>query len=182
MLQERLVSNHRGTITSIQAVFIPADDYSDPAPVSVFTHLDGTISLSREIFARALFPAVDPLDSSSRILRAEIVGEEHYRTAREVQKVLQRYKQLQDIIAIVGIDELPDDDKLLVARARKIELFFSQPMFVASQFTGREGVFVPVSETVRGFRMILDGALDGVPEQHFYMAGTIDEVIGRGGN
>jgi F-type H+-transporting ATPase subunit beta len=178
-LQERLASNDRGSITSLQAVFVPADDYSDPAPVAVFTHLDGTIALSRPIFERALFPAVDPLDSSSKILHPDIVGYEHYRTAREVQKVLQRFKELQDIIAILGVEDLSDDDKLVVARARKLENFLTQPMFVAKQFTGREGRYVKLADTVRGCRMILDGELDHVPEQLFYMAGPIEDVLER---
>src|SRR5690606_15537760 len=178
-LQERITSTQTGSITSMQAVYVPADDYSDPAPVAVFTHLDGTIALERSIAARALFPAVDPLASTSKILDPLIVGEEHYRTAREVQQVLQRYKDLQDIIAILGIDELSDDDKLLVARARKIELFLSQPMFVAAQFTGREGRYVKIKDTVRGFRMILDGEVDHIAEQDFYMAGPIEDVLER---
>jgi F-type H+-transporting ATPase subunit beta len=178
-LQERLASNDKGAITSLQAVFVPADDYSDPAPVAVFTHLDGTIALSRSIFEKALFPAIDPLDSSSKILTPAIVGEEHYRTAREVQKVLQRYKDLQDIIAILGIDDLSEADRQIVARARKIEFFLTQPMFVARQFTGREGRYVRVKDTVRGFRMILDGELDHIPEQLFYMAGPIEDVLER---
>jgi len=178
-LQERITSTKRGSITSMQAVYVPADDYSDPAPVAVFTHLDGTIALERSIAARAIFPAVDPLASTSKILDPLIVGEEHYVTAREVQKVLQRYKDLQDIIAILGIDELSDDDKLLVARARKIELFLSQPFFVATQFTGREGRYVKVKDTIRGFRMILNGELDHVSEQMFYMAGPIEDVLER---
>jgi len=178
-LQERLISTSTGAITSLQAVFVPADDYSDPAPVAVFTHLDGTIALSRAIFEKALFPAVDPLDSSSRILTPEIVGEKHYRTARQVQKVLQRYKDLQDIIAILGIEELPDEDKVLVMRARKIELFLSQPFFVAERFTGKPGRYVPLKDTVEGFRMILDGELDHIPEQFFYLAGPIGDVLQR---
>jgi F-type H+-transporting ATPase subunit beta len=178
-LQERITSTNKGSITSMQAVYVPADDYSDPAPVAVFTHLDGTIALERSIAAKAIFPAVDPLASTSKILDPLIIGEEHYRTAREVQQVLQRYKDLQDIIAILGIDELSDDDKLLVARARKIELFLSQPFFVATQFTGREGRYVKVKDTVRGFRMILDGELDHIPEQMFYMAGPIEDVLQR---
>ena len=177
LLQERITSTRTGSITSMQAVYVPADDYSDPAPVAVFTHLDGTIALERSIAARGLFPAVDPLASTSKILDPQIVGEEHYRTAREVQQVLQRYKDLQDIIAILGVDELSDDDKQLVARARKIEQFLSQPMVVAEQFTGREGRYVPVRDTVRGFRMILDGELDHIPEQLFYMAGAIEDVL-----
>jgi F-type H+/Na+-transporting ATPase subunit beta len=178
-LQERITSTRTGSITSMQAVFVPADDYSDPAPVAVFTHLDGTIALERSIAAKAIFPAVDPLSSTSKILDPLIIGEEHYNTAREVQKVLQRYKELQDIIAILGIDELSDDDKLLVSRARKIELFLSQPMVVAQQFTGREGRYVKVRDTVRGFRQILDGELDHIPEQLFYMAGPIEDVLKR---
>jgi F-type H+-transporting ATPase subunit beta len=178
-LQERITSTTRGSITSMQAVYVPADDYSDPAPVAVFTHLDGTIALERSIAARAIFPAVDPLASTSKILDPNVIGEEHYRTARDVQQVLQRYKSLQDIIAILGIDELSDDDKLLVARARKIEQFLSQPFFVATQFTGREGRYVKVKDTVRGFRMILDGELDHIPEQMFYMAGPIEDVLQR---
>ena len=179
LLQERITSTRTGSITSMQAVYVPADDYSDPAPVAVFTHLDGTIALERSISARGLFPAVDPLASTSKILDPQIIGEEHYRTAREVQQVLQRYKDLQDIIAILGVDELSDDDKQLVARARKIEQFLSQPMVVAEQFTGREGRYVPVRDTVRGFRMILDGELDHIPEQLFYMAGSIEDVLQR---
>ncbi|MCC6613268.1 MAG: F0F1 ATP synthase subunit beta [Anaerolineae bacterium] len=178
-LQERITSTSTGSITSMQAVYVPADDYSDPAPVAVFAHLDGTIALERSIAARAIFPAVDPLASTSKILDPNIIGDEHYRTAREVQQVLQRYKDLQDIIAILGIDELSDDDKLLVARARKIELFLSQPMFVAAQFTGRDGRYVKVKDTVRGFRMILDGEVDHIPEQLFYMAGPMDDVLAR---
>ncbi len=178
-LQERITSTTKGSITSIQAVYVPADDYSDPAPVAVFTHLDGTIALERSIAARGIFPAVDPLASTSKNLDPLIVGEEHYRTAREVQQILQRYKDLQDIIAILGIDELSDDDKLLVARARKIEQFLSQPFYVATQFTGREGRYVKVKDTVAGFRTILKGDVDHVPEQMFYMAGGIDEVLQR---
>ncbi|KXK53905.1 MAG: F0F1 ATP synthase subunit beta [Anaerolineae bacterium] len=178
-LQERITSTRAGAITSMQAVYVPADDYSDPAPVAVFTHLDGTIALERSIAARGLFPAVDPLGSTSKILDPLVIGEDHYRTAREVQSYLQKYKDLQDIINILGIDELSDDDKLLVARARKIEQFLTQPMVVAEQFTGRPGRYVKVKDTVRGFRMILDGEVDHIPEQMFYMAGTIDEVIER---
>jgi F-type H+-transporting ATPase subunit beta len=178
-LQERITSTTKGSITSIQAVYVPADDYSDPAPVAVFTHLDGTIALERSIAARGIFPAVDPLASTSKNLDPLIVGEEHYRTAREVQQILQRYKDLQDIIAILGIDELSDDDKLLVSRARKIEQFLSQPFYVATQFTGREGRYVKVKDTVAGFRTILKGDVDHIPEQMFYMAGGIDEVLQR---
>lgn len=179
MLQERITSTNRGSITSMQAVYVPADDYSDPAPVAVFTHLDSTIALERSIAARALFPAVDPLASTSKMLDPNIVGDDHYATAREVQKVLQRYKDLQDIIAILGVEELSDDDKLLVARARKIENFLSQPMFVAAQFTGREGRYVKIKDTVRGFRMILDGEVDYIPEGFFYMTGPIEDVLQR---
>lgn len=179
MLQERITSTTTGSITSMQAVYVPADDYSDPAPVAVFTHLDSTIALERSIAARGLFPAVDPLSSTSNILDPNVVGEDHYTTAREVQQVLQRYKDLQDIIAILGVEELSDDDKILVARARKIENFLSQPMKVAEQFTGREGRYVPIKDTVRGFRMLLDGEVDHIPEQDFYMAGPIEDVLER---
>ena len=175
-LQERITSTRTGSITSMQAVYVPADDYSDPAPVATFTHLDATIALERSIVEKGIYPAVDPLGSTSRILDPNIVGEEHYRTAREVQRVLQRYKDLQDIIAILGIDELSEDDKLVVARARKIERFFSQPFFVAERFTGIDGRYVSLRETVRGFREILDGKCDDLPEQAFMMAGTIDDV------
>jgi F-type H+/Na+-transporting ATPase subunit beta len=175
-LQERITSTKRGSITSMQAIYVPADDYTDPAPVATFAHLDATISLERAIFEKAIFPAVDPLASTSRILDPHVVGNDHYDAARGVQRVLQRYKDLQDIIAILGIEELSDDDKLTVARARKIEKFLSQPMRVAEVFTGRPGVYVPIKETVRGFKMILDGELDDIPEQYFYMRGTIDEV------
>ena len=178
-LQERITSTRTGSITSMQAVYVPADDYSDPAPVATFTHLDATIALDRAIVEKSIFPAVDPLTSTSRILDPNIVGEEHYRTAREVQRVLQRYKDLQDIIAILGFDELSEDDKLIVSRARKIERFFSQPMFVAEQFTGRPGRYVPLRETVRGFREILDGKHDDLPEQAFYMVGPIEEAVER---
>jgi F-type H+-transporting ATPase subunit beta len=180
-LQERIATTKRGSITSVQAVYVPADDYTDPAPATTFAHLDATIALERSLTEIGIYPAVDPLASASRILDPRIVGEEHYRVAREVQRVLQRYKDLQDIIAILGIDELSDDDKLLVARARKIQRFLSQPMSVAEQFTGRKGIYVPREETVRGFGLILQGAGDDIPEQHFYMAGTIDEVFERAG-
>ena len=175
-LQERITSTRTGSITSMQAVYVPADDYSDPAPVATFTHLDATIALERSIVEKGIYPAVDPLGSTSRILDPNIVGEEHYRTAREVQRILQRYKDLQDIIAILGIDELSEDDKLVVARARKIERFFSQPFFVAERFTGIQGRYVPLKDTVRGFREILDGKCDDLPEQAFMMAGTIEDV------
>jgi F-type H+-transporting ATPase subunit beta len=175
-LQERITSTRRGSITSMQAVYVPADDYSDPAPVATFTHLDATIALERSIVEKGIYPAVDPLASTSRILDPNIVGVEHYNTARECQRILQRYKDLQDIIAILGIDELSEDDKLVVSRARKIERFFSQPFFVAEVFTGTSGKYVPIKETVRGFREILDGNCDDLPEQAFMMAGTIEDV------
>jgi F-type H+-transporting ATPase subunit beta len=175
-LQERITSTRTGSITSMQAVYVPADDYSDPAPVATFTHLDATIALERSIVEKGIYPAVDPLGSTSRILDPNIVGEEHYRTAREVQRVLQRYKDLQDIIAILGIDELSEDDKLLVARARKIERFFSQPFYVAERFTGISGSYVQLKDTIHGFREILDGKCDDLPEQAFMMAGTIEDV------
>ncbi len=175
-LQERITSTKTGSITSMQAVYVPADDYSDPAPVATFTHLDATIALERAISEKGIYPAVDPLASTSRILDPQIVGEEHYSVARQAQMVLQRYKDLQDIIAILGIDELSEDDRLLVSRARKIERFFSQPFFVAAQFTGTEGRYVPLRETVRGFKEILDGMHDELPEQAFMMVGTIEEV------
>ncbi|MCL5429518.1 MAG: F0F1 ATP synthase subunit beta [Chloroflexi bacterium] len=176
-LQERITSTRTGSITSMQAVYVPADDYSDPAPVATFTHLDATIALERSISDKGIYPAVDPLGSTSRILDIHVVGEDHYRTAREVQRVLQRYKDLQDIIAILGIDELSEDDKLIVARARKVERFFSQPFFVAEQFTGIPGRYVSLAETVRGFREILDGKHDDLPEQAFMMVGGIDEAV-----
>ncbi len=176
-LQERITSTRSGSITSMQAVYVPADDYSDPAPVATFTHLDATIALERSIVEKGIYPAVDPLASTSRILDPLIVGDEHYATAREVQRVLQRYKDLQDIIAILGVDELSEDDKLIVSRARKIERFFSQPFFVAQVFTGREGRYVPLRETIRGFREILDGKHDDLPEQAFMMVGTIDDAV-----
>ena len=175
-LQERITSTKSGSITSMQAVYVPADDYSDPAPVVTFTHLDATIALERSIVEKGIYPAVDPLASTSRILDPQIVGEEHYAVARRVQQVLQRYKDLQDIIAILGVEELAEEDKLVVTRARKIERFFSQPMYVAEQFTGQEGRYVPLRETVRGFSEILEGKHDDLPEQAFQMVGTIDEA------
>ena len=175
-LQERITSTRTGSITSMQAIYVPADDYSDPAPVATFTHLDATIALERAIVEKGIYPAVDPLASTSRILDPNIVGDEHYRTAREVQRILQRYKDLQDIIAILGIDELSEDDKLIVARARKIERFFSQPFYVAERFTGISGRYVQLKDTVSGFREILDGKCDDLPEQAFMMAGTIEDV------
>ena len=178
-LQERITSTKKGSITSFQAIYVPADDYTDPGVATSFGHLDAVISLERSIAEQGLFPAVDPLTSSSRILDPNIVGQEHYDAARGVQQVLQRYKDLQDIIAILGMEELSEEDKVTVGRARRIQRFLSQPFFVAEQFTGREGRYVPVKETVRGFMEILDGKHDNVAEQDFYMAGTIDEVIER---
>jgi F-type H+-transporting ATPase subunit beta len=178
-LQERIASTKTGSITSMQAVYVPADDYSDPAPVATFLHLNGTISLERELAAQGLFPAVDPLASTSRLLDPLIVGDDHYSTARGVQAVLQRYKNLQDIIAILGIEELPPEDRVIVARARRIQRFLTQPMFVAARFTGRDGRYVRIKDTVRGFRRILDGELDHIPEQMFYMAGGVEEVEQR---
>ncbi len=175
-LQERITSTKKGSITSVQAVFVPADDYTDPAPVATFAHLDASISLDRAISEQGIYPAVDPLSSNSRILAPEIVGEEHYNTARGVQKVLQRYKDLQDIIAILGMEELSDDDKVTVARARKIQKFLSQPMFVAETFTAKAGKYVPLEETIRGFKEILEGKHDDKNEQAFYMVGGIEEV------
>ncbi len=176
-LQERITSTTRGAITSVQAIYVPADDITDPAPATTFAHLDAAITLDRAIADRGLYPAVDPLASTSRILDPDVVGREHYEVAREVQRVLQRYRDLQDIIAILGLDELSDDDRLLVSRARKIERFLSQPMRVAEQYTGRKGAYVPRAETVRGFREILEGRHDEVPEPAFYMQGTIDDVL-----
>ena len=176
-LQERITSTKKGSITSVQAVYVPADDLTDPAPATTFTHLDATTVLSREIASRGIYPAVDPLDSTSRILSPEIVGEEHYAVARGVQQVLQRYRELQDIIAIMGMDELSDEDKKAVYRARKIQNFLSQSFSVAEQFTGIPGTYVPLKETIRGFKMILDGECDDLPESAFLMAGTIDDVF-----
>jgi F-type H+/Na+-transporting ATPase subunit beta len=176
-LQERITTTKRGSITSVQAIYVPADDLTDPAPATTFAHLDATTVLNRAISEKGIYPAVDPLDSTSRILDPNIVGEEHYNVARQVQAVLQRYKDLQDIIAILGMDELSEDDKQTVARARKIERFLSQPFHVAEQFTGFKGVYVPLPETIRGFREIVEGKHDDLPEQAFYMVGTIDDVI-----
>jgi F-type H+-transporting ATPase subunit beta len=176
-LQERITSTTRGSITSVQAIYVPADDLTDPAPATTFAHLDATTVLSRQIVDMGIYPAVDPLASTSRILDVNIVGEEHYRVAREVQRILQKYKDLQDIIAILGIDELSEDDKLTVARARKIQKFLSQPFHVAEQFTGLKGRYVQIGETIRGFKMIAAGELDNLPEQAFYMVGAIDEVL-----
>ncbi len=179
-LQERIATTLNGAITSVQAVYVPADDLTDPAIVNIFSHLDAKIVLSRQISELGIYPAVDPLDSSSRILDPRVVGKEHYDTALHVQRVLQRYKDLRDIISILGIDELSDEDKLIVARARKIQRFFSQPFFVAEAFTGRPGKYVKLEDTVKGFQMIMDGSLDHLPEAAFYMAGTIEEVIVNG--
>ena len=176
-LQERIASTKKASITSVQAIYVPADDLTDPAPATTFAHLDATTNLSRQIAELGIYPAVDPLASTSRILDARVIGDEHYRVARAVKQVLQRYKDLQDIIAILGIDELSEEDRLAVSRARKIQKFLSQPFFVASQFTGREGKYVPIAETVRGFKEIVEGKHDEVPEQAFYMQGTIDEVL-----
>ena len=176
-LQERITSTKTGSITSMQAVYVPADDYTDPAPATTFAHLDATISLDRSIASKGIYPAVDPLSSTSRILDPNIVGDEHYRVAREVQRILQRYKDLQDIIAILGVEELSDEDKLTVSRARKIERFFSQPFTVAQVFTGRAGKYVPIGETVKSFARVLAGDADHVPEQYFFLQGTLDEVI-----
>jgi F-type H+-transporting ATPase subunit beta len=177
LLQERITSTKDGSITSIQAVYVPADDYTDPAPATTFIHLDATTNLSRKIAEEGIYPAVDPLASTSRALTPETVGEEHYQVARQVQKTIQRYNELLDIIAILGMDELSDEDKLLVSRARRIRLFLSQNTHVAEQFTGQPGVYVPVQETIRGFKEILSGKYDDLPEEAFRFVGTIDEVI-----
>jgi F-type H+/Na+-transporting ATPase subunit beta len=176
-LQERITSTRKGSITSVQAIYVPADDYTDPAPATTFAHLDATTNLSRQISQLGIYPAVDPLASSSRILDPRILGEEHYNVARSVKQVLQRYKDLQDIIAILGIDELSEEDKVVVARARKIQKFLSQPFFVAQQFTQIPGKYVPLADSIRGFKMIVDGELDHVPEQAFFMVGPIEEVL-----
>ena len=176
-LQERITSTSKGSITSVQAVYVPADDLTDPAPATTFAHLDATTVLSRDIASLGIYPAVDPLDSTSRILSPDIVGKEHYETARAVQNILQRYTELQDIIAIMGMDELSDEDKLTVSRARKIQRFLSQPFSVAEQFTGYQGKYVPLKETIRGFKEIIEGLHDDLPESAFLFAGTIDEVV-----
>lgn len=178
-LQERITSTRKGSITSVQAVYVPADDLTDPAPATTFAHLDATVVLSRKLAASGLYPAVDPLDSTSTALRSEIVGDKHYHTALSVQKTLQRYKELQDIIAILGVDELSEEDKLIVSRARKIQRFLTQSFFVAENFTGYPGTYVKREDTVEGFARILSGEMDGVPEQHFYMTGSIEEVLKR---
>jgi F-type H+-transporting ATPase subunit beta len=175
-LQERITSTTKGSITSVQCVYVPADDLTDPAPATTFAHLDGTVVLSRPIAELGIYPAVDPLDSTSRILDPNVVGEENYRVARQTQQILQKYKDLQDIIAILGMDELSDEDKLTVARARRIQRFLSQPFNVAEAFTGRKGRYVPVTETVRGFREIIEGKHDDLPEAAFYMVGSIEEA------
>ncbi|HET8882106.1 MAG TPA: F0F1 ATP synthase subunit beta, partial [Solimonas sp.] len=177
VLQERITSTKKGSITSIQAVYVPADDLTDPSPATTFAHLDSTVTLSREIASLGIYPAVDPLDSTSRQLDPNVIGDEHYNTARDVQGVLQRYKELKDIIAILGMDELSEDDKQAVARARKIQRFLSQPFHVAEIFTGSPGKYVSLKETIRGFRGIVDGQYDHLPEQAFYMVGTIDEAV-----
>jgi F-type H+/Na+-transporting ATPase subunit beta len=176
-LQERITSTTKGSITSVQAIYVPADDLTDPAPATAFTHLDATTVLSRRISELGIYPAVDPLDSTSRILDPQIVGEEHYQVARGVQATLQKYKDLQDIIAILGMDELSEDDKITVSRARKLERFFSQPFHVAEQFTGTPGAYVRLEDTIRGFKEVLEGKHDHLPEQAFYMVGTIEEAI-----
>ncbi len=176
-LEERITSTDKGSITSVQAIYVPADDLTDPAPATTFSHLDGTLVLSRQIAELGIYPAVDPLDSTSRILDPNVLGEEHYQTARDVQRILQRYKDLQDIIAILGMEELSDEDKLIVSRARKIQRFLSQPFHVAEQFTGRPGVYVKLEDTIRGFREIIDGKHDDLPENAFYMVGTIEDAI-----
>ena len=176
-LQERITSTKKGSITSVQAVYVPADDYTDPAPATTFTHLDATTNLSREIASLGIYPAVDPLASTSRILAPDVIGQEHYETARKVQAILQKYKELQDIIAILGMDELSEDDKLAVNRARKIQRFLSQPFFVAEAFTGMSGKYVDIKDTVKGFKEILDGQHDDVPEQAFYLVGSIEDAL-----
>jgi F-type H+-transporting ATPase subunit beta len=181
-LQERITSTTQGSITSIQAVYVPADDLTDPAPATTFAHLDATTVLSRGLAAKGIYPAVDPLDSTSTMLQKNIVGELHYATAQAVQRTLQRYKELQDIIAILGIDELSEEDRLVVARARKVERFLSQPFFVAEVFTGAPGKYVPLEETIKGFQMILKGELDSLPEQSFYLVGDIQEAIAKSKN
>jgi F-type H+/Na+-transporting ATPase subunit beta len=179
-MQERITSTKRGSITSVQAVYVPADDLTDPAPATTFAHLDATTVLSRKISELGIYPAVDPLDSTSRILSAAVLGDEHYNTAQRVKNILQRYKELQDIIAILGMDELSDEDKLVVHRARRVQRFLSQPFFVAEQFTGLKGVLVPIEETIKGFNMIMDGKVDEYPEAAFNLVGTIDDAIEKG--
>jgi F-type H+-transporting ATPase subunit beta len=180
ILQERITSTKRGSITSVQAIYVPADDLTDPAPATAFSHLDATTVLSRKISELGIYPAVDPLDSTSRILTPDVVGDEHYRTAQRVKEILQRYTELQDIIAILGMDELSEEDKLVVHRARRVQRFLSQPFFVAEQFTGLQGVFVPIEDTIKGFNMILDGEVDEYPEAAFNLVGSIEEAIEKG--
>ena len=180
LMQERITSTKRGSITSVQAVYVPADDLTDPAPATTFAHLDAQTVLSRKISELGIYPAVDPLDSTSRILSPDIVGEEHYETAQRVKQMLQRYNELQDIIAILGMEELGEQDKLVVSRARRVQRFLSQPFFVAEAFTGLEGKFVNIEDTIKGFKMILDGEVDYLPEQAFLMVGTIEEAIEKG--
>ncbi|MDX1409294.1 MAG: F0F1 ATP synthase subunit beta, partial [Saprospiraceae bacterium] len=180
IMQERITSTKRGSITSVQAVYVPADDLTDPAPATTFAHLDATTVLSRKIASLGIYPAVDPLDSTSRIMDPNVLGDAHYNTAQDVRNILQRYNELQDIIAILGMEELSDEDKLVVHRARRVQRFLSQPFHVAEQFTGTPGVLVPIEETIRGFRMILDGEMDEYPESAFHMKGSIDEVIEAG--
>ena len=180
-LQERITSTKHGSITSVQAVYVPADDLTDPAPATTFAHLDATTVLSRSIASQGIYPAVDPLESSSRILAPEILGEEHYQVAKEVQRILQRYNELMDIIAIMGMDELSDEDKLLVQRARKIQRFLSQPFYVSEKFTGIPGTYVPLAETIRGFKEICEGKHDDLPESAFLFVGTIDEAVEKAG-
>jgi F-type H+-transporting ATPase subunit beta len=176
-LEERIVSTKNGAITSIQAIYVPADDLTDPAPAATFSHLDATVVLSRQLASQGLYPAVDPLESGSRLLTPRIVGEHHYRIATRVRETLARYKELRDVIAILGMEELAEEDRLLVQRARKIQRFLTQPFFVAEAFTGRKGVYIKLEDTLRGFQMILDGDLDKVPERLFYMTGTIEQVL-----
>jgi F-type H+-transporting ATPase subunit beta len=178
-LQERITSTNKGSITSVQAIYVPADDLTDPAPATSFAHLDATTVLNRAISEKGIYPAVDPLDSTSRMLDPAIIGEEHYNVARQVQEILQRYKALQDIIAILGMDELSEEDKLTVARARKIERFLSQPFFVAEVFTGSPGLFVSLEDTIRSFKAVVDGEYDHLPEAAFYMVGTIDDAVAK---
>jgi F-type H+-transporting ATPase subunit beta len=180
-LQERITSTRKGSVTSVQAIYVPADDLTDPAPASVFAHLNATTTLSRSISEKGIYPAVDPLDSTSTILKADILGEEHFDVANRVKEILQRYKELQDIIAILGIDELSDEDKVIVGRARRIERFLSQPFHVAEQFTGTAGAYVPIAETIRGFKEILEGQHDEIPESAFLLKGTIDDVLAEAG-
>ena len=178
-LQERITSTDKGSITAIQCVYVPADDLTDPAPATTFAHLDGTVVLSRKITELGIYPAVDPLDSTSKILDPAYIGQEHYETARRVQQILQKYKELQDIIAILGMEELSDEDKLTVSRARKLQRFMSQPFHVAESYTGRKGAFVPVEDTVRSFKAICDGEYDHLAEQAFYMVGTIEDAVAK---